>query len=568
MNTCVDCQANFTVRDEDRAFYQKMEVPEPKQCPDCRLIRRLNERNPRTLYTRTCDATGKQIISQFHAQVPFPVYEAEHWWRGEWDALSYGRDFDFSKPFFEQMKALRDVVPHPALTVIPATLENSEFNNCVGYLKNCYLIAESDYNEDCYYSNLLKKCKDVADSSVCYSDQLCYEVLDSADCYNLLYSQDCSNCKDSYFLFDCEACSDCIGSTNQRNKQYMIFNKQLTKEEYETQKAAMNLNTREGILAVREQARALWEAEPHRRAIVKNNENSSGDHLYNSKNAYNCFDSKELEDCAYCAKLSLSVKSSMDYSSWGDKAELVYFSTVCGDGIYNLRFCTTSFTNVKDCIYADTCVSSSNLFGCVGVRGKQYCILNKQYSKEEYESLVPKIIEHMKQTGEWGEFYPKDYTSYGYNETLAQEVFPLTREQALAKGYQWQDELPNVTGHETIAAADLPPTDEGIDAEAMAGKILTCTDCSRNYKLIVHELLLYKQLHVPIPLKCPNCRHRDRMALRLPLKLWERQCGCYRANHSSHTADAACPNHFETAYSPERTELVFCGDCYTADFVA
>jgi hypothetical protein len=27
---------------------------------------------------------------------------------------------------------------------------------------------------------------------------------------------------------------------------------------------------------------------------------------------------------------------------------------------------------------------------------KEYCILNKQYTKEEYEILVPKIIEHMK----------------------------------------------------------------------------------------------------------------------------------------------------------------------------
>jgi len=31
----------------------------------------------------------------------------------------------------------------------------------------------------------------------------------------------------------------------------------------------------------------------------------------------------------------------------------------------------------------------------------KYCILNKQYSKEEYEELVPKIIEHMQKTGEW-----------------------------------------------------------------------------------------------------------------------------------------------------------------------
>ncbi len=568
MSTCDDCQANFIVRDEDRAFYQQMAVPEPTQCPDCRLMLRLTHRNPRTLYTRTCDGTGQSIISQYHDGVPFPIYEAGYWWNGDWDALAYGREVDFGRPFFDQLKELKAVVPHPALTVTTGTLENSDFNNCVAYLKNCYLISESDYNEDCYYSNLLKRCKDTADSSVCYGTERCYECLDSADCYNLLYSQDCANCKDSYFLRDCESCTDCIGCINQRNKQYMIFGEQLTKEEYAERKTALRLDTREGIAAARAQAQALFAAEPHRRATVKSNENSSGDHLYNSKNAYRCFDCRDLEDCAYCAKLSLSVKSSLDYNSWGDRAELVYFSSVCGDGVYNLRFCSTSFTNVRDCTYVDSCVSSSNLFGCVGVRGKQSCILNQQYSKEEYEALAPKIIEHMTTTGEWGQFFPKDYSPYGYNETLAQEVFPLTKEQARQRGHGWRDELPSVTGHGTLSAAELPLTDEGIEPEVMAGKILTCADCQRNYKLIVHELLLYKQLHVPIPLKCPNCRHRDRMALRLPLKLWDRQCSCSRDDHSWHSEGQVCPNQFETSYPPERPEPVFCDDCYKTEFVA
>ena len=34
-------------------------------------------------------------------------------------------------------------------------------------------------------------------------------------------------------------------------------------------------------------------------------------------------------------------------------------------------------------------------FGCVGFKHKQYCILNKQYTKEEYEKLVQKIIKQM-----------------------------------------------------------------------------------------------------------------------------------------------------------------------------
>ena len=66
--------------------------------------------------------------------------------------------------------------------------------------------------------------------------------------------------------------------------------------------------------------------------------------------------------------------------------------------------------------------------------------MNKQYTKEEYEELVPKIIEHMKTPltnpllggegmSERGEFFPMHSSHYAYNETIAQDFFPLTKEQ-------------------------------------------------------------------------------------------------------------------------------------------
>ncbi|HBF66946.1 MAG TPA: hypothetical protein DDW36_00810 [Candidatus Magasanikbacteria bacterium] len=558
MPQCNQCKTQFEITDADRAFYKKIDVPEPRQCPQCRLVRRLNERNHRTLYLRTCDKTGKQIYSQYHTQQPFPVWETNYWWSDKWDATEYGRDFDFSRPFFEQFKELKHTVPHPALATIPATIENSDYNNCVGYIKNCYLIAESDYNEDCYYSNLLKHCKDVCDCSVCYEDELCYECVDCMGCYNVKFSQDCSDCRDSYFLSDCQTCSDCMGCINQRGKRYMMFNEQLTKEEYTKRSAALHLTTHEGIAHVRAQAHAFFKTQPHKCAHVKNNQDSSGDHLYNSKNARHCFDSKDLEDCAYCAKLSLNVKSCMDFNSWGDRAELVYQSAVCGSNVYNIRFCTTSYTNLSDCTYCDWCVSSHDLFGCVGLNKKQYCILNKQCTRDEYKALIPRIIEHMKKIGEWGEFFPKDMCPYGYNESLAQEIFPLTHEEALKQGYTWQDNLPMTTGKETLQLSAIP-SDDSFDTDTLAGQILACTACSRNYKLIKQELVFYKKMRVPVPLNCPNCRHANRMALRLPLQLWHRQCMCTLNGHG-HTG--VCTQEFETAHAPARPEKIFCEECY------
>ena len=567
MPTCNQCSKTFTITDADRAFYQTMQVPEPKQCPDCRLTRRLMERNHRILYSRTCDKTGKKILSQYHQNQPFPVWDTAEWSKDDWSATQYGRDFDFSRPFFEQFAELKNVVPHPAMTVIVGTLENSDFNNCVGYLKNCYLLSESDYDEECYYSNLLKQCKDIVDCSVCYNNELCYQCIDCNGSYNLKYSQDCDNCQESFFLKNCQSVSDSIACMNLRNKQYMIFNKQYTKEEYERLKAEYQLDTAAGAAQLRAEAQTFFSTQPHRFAMTKNNQNTLGDHVYSSKNAQHCFDSKDLEDCSYCLKVSLGVKSCMDYNSWGDGAELVYQSSVCGNKVYNLRFCTTTFTNVQDATYADNCISSQNIFGCVGLRQAKYCILNKQYTKEEYEALVPRVIEHMKKTGEWGEFFPKTMCSYAYNETLAQELFPKTKEEAVAAGYRWQDALPSVSGKENITVDALPQKASEIDVAALAGKILACTQCGANFKFITQELQFYKKLNIPLPTECPNCRHAQRMSLRPATQLYHRACQCALAEHETHVEDAQCPNEFETTYAPDRPEKIFCDHCYQKEVV-
>ena len=40
---------------------------------------------------------------------------------------------------------------------------------------------------------------------------------------------------------------------------------------------------------------------------------------------------------------------------------------------------------------------------------------------------------------------------FGYNETIAQDYFPLTREEALAKGFNWSDyEAPSPQVTKTI----------------------------------------------------------------------------------------------------------------------
>lgn len=533
MHTCQQCHKDFLITDWDFSFYKKIAVPPPKNCPECRLIRRFMERNPKTLYYRKCDFTGKQILSQYHKNQPFPVYSPEAWWSDDWDSLAYGQDFDFHRPFFEQYVELKNKTPHLSLFNIVGTIENSDYNNCTGYLKNCYLIAESDYSESCYYSNLLKKCNSVVDCSVCYEDELCYECVDCQKCYHLLYSQDCEHCQDSFFLKSCVSCADCIGCINQRQKKHMIFNKQYSREEYEKLKTQFQLHTATGIEKLKKECVRFFQTQPHRYIIAEHNERSSGDHLFHSKNAYHCFDSVDLEDCSYCAKLSLGVTSSMDYNSWGDQSELIYQSSACGDHCYYLKFCTNCTTNMNHCEYCAGCFSCSNCFGCVGLKKENFCILNTKYSETDYHSLKRKIIEHMTRSGEYGEFFPVVACPFGYNETMAMDTFPLNREMALSKGLPWYEEDRRVAP---------PPADDG------GNSLLTC-DCGRNFKIIVQELSFYQKLHIPIPRNCPLCRHQARMKQRNPLALRETHC-------------AKCHALIQTSFGSARWEILYCEQCY------
>jgi len=547
--TCTECGQTFEITGDDRKFLKDFDVPDPTSCPECRLRRRLLERNSRKLYWRTCDLTGERILSQFHTDHPFPVFSPEAWWSDQWDALTYGQEIDFSRPFFEEFAELRNKVPHQARFVIQGTMVNSDYVNNAGYSKNCYLIAEADYDEDCLYSNRVYHCKNAVDCFNCHQSELIYECLDCIDCHSLFFSQDCHNCSDSFFLKSCIGCSECIGCMNQRQKRYMIFNVQYTKEEYETQKKALELDSSSGVAALRMKAADFFKIQPQRYVQGEHNEHSTGDHISNTRNAFSCMDAKDLEDCRYCQRVSMGVKSSMDYTFWGDNVERAYQCGACGNNVYNLKFSTMCTTNMTECEYMDSCTGCKNCFGCVGLKKKQYCILNTQYTKEEYEKLREKLIAHMKQSGEYGEFFPKSMSSFSYNESIAMEYFPLSKAEALKRGYPWRDEQeekPDV--QKVIPAGKLPETIAEVPDDVLSWAV-TSELSKRPFRIVKQELAFYRTHNLPIPHLHPEERQDRRTALRPPRRLWKRPC-------------SACGKEVESTFAPERKERVLCEECY------
>jgi hypothetical protein len=199
--------------------------------------------------------------------------------------------------------------------------------------------------------------------------------------------------------------------------------------------------------------------------------------------------------------------------------------------------------------YSLECHHNHNLFGCVGLTNQQFCILNKQYAKDEYETLVAKIIESMRASGEWGEYLPAAISPFAYNETIAQEYFPLTKESAEKGGWRWRDEREEITKTEKKIPGHALPEDITSVPDDMINWPIECEATGRPFQIVKQELDFYRKMQLPVPHVHPDERHKQRMARRNPYKLWMRPC-------------AKCKKAIETNYAPERPERVYCEECY------
>ena len=557
-SACRSCSKSFSVSEEEMEFLKRVsprikdklyEIPPPQLCPDCRQQRRLSFNNEYRFYHRKCDATGTAIISLYSGEKPCTVYRPEYYWGDEWDALAYGREFDFDRPFFEQFAELLQIVPKVALHTNYMMDENCAYTNYSGYNKNCYLIFHADYNRDCYYGYGVKHCESCVDVVNAFHCELCYECIDCRQSYQLRYSQDCQGCSDSAFLRDCIGCRHCFGCKNLRQREYCVFNKQLTKQGYEQFLTENPLSSRRIVEQRAQEFEALCAALPQRFLRRYQTENCFGDHLTQCRDVLDSYDISELHAGRHCYQIYNGAKDCMDLYQFGLKAELVYEGSIIGYNAALVRFCHCCNDQIYDLLYCMNCYRGKSYFGCVGVRGKEFCILNKQYSKDEYEALLPKIIAHMQRTGEWGEFFPAHLSPFGYNETRAPDFYALTREQALKRRLSWrEDEEPGFyLGPRYEIADDIREVGEEVCA-----KVLSCERSGRSYKVIPPELQYYKKWGIPLPVSSPDERYRARMAKRRKRSIHEAAC-------------TKCGDAVLTSCSAENKAPVYCERCYQGE---
>lgn len=568
---CQNCKKDFTIEVEDFNFYEKMKVLPPTFCPDCRFQRRLMFRNNRVFYRTKCVMCEKSILGLYNPNSPFTVYCKDCWLSDKWDPMSYGQEYDFSKSFFEQFRELQSKVPRANL--YQTNFVSSEYCNYGLDFKECYLLFGGHNNERVYFGNQIFDSRDSLDISFSGGIELGYELFECWTSNNLFFSRNfVKNCVNGYYLTDCIDCINCFGCVGLRNKQYCIWNKQYSKEEYKKFMAEVNLGSYKSHLESLKKLEELDKSAIHRYAYVLRSVNSDGDYIYKSRNIHHAFNSGPAEDSKFLFFIKSNAKDAYDNSFVGFNSELTY-ELAHGFGGANCAFGTRNLDN-QDSFYNEECHNCSNIFGCEGLRKKKYCILNKQYTKDEYEKLVPKIIEHMKdmpyvdkkgRVYKYGEFFPTELSPFAYNESIAQEYFPLTKEQAEKQDFIWKG-VEERNYQITLQNDEIPDHIKDV-TEDILNKIIACKhagscmeQCTEAFKIVPEELKFYKRMNLPLPRLCPNCRHFGRLKLRNPIKLWQRKCMCDKTSHFH--GESKCEIDFKTTYSPDRLEIIYCEKCY------
>ena len=584
VKNCQNCKSKFTIEPEDFAFYEKVKVPAPTFCPDCREQRRIAFRNERVLYKRKCDLCGKEVVSRVSPDKTYPMYCKKCWWSDDWDPLQYGRAYDFFQPFFTQFRELLFTTPH--ISLLSSNMVDSEWVNQETDDKNCYLNVGGHFNEDSAYNTYELYGKDCFDNFWVLHSELCYQNINCERCYQILFSQDCLDCQDTILSNDCKNCMNIFGCAGLRNKKYHIFNKAYSKEEYQKFLKINPLGSHKNMKALKQKAEKVWRSMPHRDTFIVKSINCSGNFINESKNAYNCWYVSKVEESKnfYIAGWS---KDCYDMTSFG-YGELVY-EGAHSVGLYNSKFFLFSLGGSRADVmsssnleYCHSVINSSNCFGCVNLKKQEYCILNKKYSKQEYKALVSQIKKQMDKQPykdkkgriyKYGEFFPIEFSSYGYNETAAMDYFPLTRAQALEQGYPWSDFETEVTYK--FSDYKIPDNIQEVKDDILE-KVLKGEGSGKAYQIIPMELQFYRRIGLPIPRRSPLQRHQNRIKQLLPRKLFDRSCQCgggqsdnkvYQNTVEHFHKNDHCPNHLKTPYISNRPEIIYCEACYQQEVV-
>ncbi len=524
-------------------MYEKVDVELPTLCFFCRIKLHLSFWMFGKFRKGKSDLSGESLITVLPEKTRYPIYTLTEWYSDKWGAMDYGMDYNSTVPFLKQLQDLQEKVPHPHQNGSKNT--GCDWCDDVWNCKNCYLSRSMEGCENLYYSYRNLSVNNSIDMTVCFDSEKSY---DSSDCYNsfkIFYSKHSRDCIDSYFLYDCRNCQNCFMSWNLRNKQYCIENVQYSKDTYEEKLKSFKLGSYQSIQYLKERFNEIIREEVvHRQNFNFKTYNSDGNFLLNVKNCHNCNTLSDSEDC-YNTIRAIHQKTTID-TDGGWYLELCGNCGPCVGGSYALKYSVWSPSRYSE--YLDLCIECENCFGCVGLKKKQYCILNKQYTKDEYKTLKEKIVSDMRKKEEYGKFLPYSMGAGPFNLSTGFFYFLETKKEDILKlGGYWEDiDESHIEGMPT---SELPDDIKDVE-DSIITQALICPETGWRFNIAKNELSFYKENNIPLPRYHFDVRTKDRLKYLTVLEAYPYTC-CY------------CKKDIEAFYLPEwNYQKIACEECY------
>jgi hypothetical protein len=518
---------------------EKISLPLPTLSPLARMRRRMLFRNERGLYNAQSILSWEKIISTYCPDLHIPIVSSKEA-MSFFDATKYGMEYDSNKSFMTQYRELFRKVPKGG--TITLNNENGNYDNYSGDNKNTYLNADIMNSENVAYSTTIKQVNNGYDLLQVHDSDMVYQCNGWSHLTNCFYVQGGDNCYSCGFSFLIKNCTNCRFCNAIQNKQNYIFNKPASKEEID--KIKVSMKSYEHLKKLEELFYKKIKEEYIKPSTWNVNcENSFGANIYNAKNAFWCYDSYELEDCRYVMVGEMN-KDCVDTTIFNPKSSMTYENINWWLSVMN-SYCSHVIRECSDIYFSDNCMFSSYLIWCSGLKNAHYCILNKQYQKEERESLAKKIFASMREEKTWGEFFDSSMSLFPYNDTVAMDRFPVYKvvykdgkeeiidekgsgvvyiqtENAFIAPAEldlwWSKKVP-ILWRTRNYEVNIPPNIPLIEAKDLLDNIddiddsicdcaIICEKTKRPFRITKLELAFYRKMGLALPRLHPSERYR------------------------------------------------------------
>lgn len=537
---CKYCLADFPLYSLEKEQYDKSGFKYPNSCPTCRFRLLYSFFNDKHLYNRKDKKTWKNIISILSDEYSWEVIEANSYRNLLVDDLWFNYWKEIWSDIFKDFLNLYNDFPKTSRLVFQ-WVENWDYSSHVGTSKNLYLsYCVFSECEDIYYSLKITDSKNVFDSYAIASSSNVYSSRTIWTSHDVSFSRNSVDCSWLLFCSDMNNCKECIFCCNQVNKSYMVYNKQYSKEEYEKIKKGIyeKLLDYNQFLFLKQKFIEFLDENLIDWLINMNNcQKVNGESIFFSYNCVNVFSWNGLSNCInvfvgwdFAEDKSEKIINSVEF--WTN-CENTIWSFSFGYNIYNVNFSwfIAISSNIDYCIDLEWC---EDCLFCIWLRNKKYCILNKQYEKQDYFKKKQEIIDTLKVSWKWWDFIPFEASPFPYNDTLTYDYFKVNkviysdlREEIIDENAIWivrvfwndfisdaeldlwwkekikikwrtkNKEINIPENMEILNSNDIPSIEEVWSD--IVNKTIICEETGRPFRIIKQELDYLKKKWFPLP---------------------------------------------------------------------